>query len=170
MRGAVVQLQQISWIQFTVPVPVFSFMWTRRGSVICHCSIGQWVAVTLSHWPSDPLPVSICPPLYHVTCSPVWSLRLQTTRTSAILHSVIPTPSSAQHRVIPNLDPEYNSPHPAPIRPYTLHQDGQHRHPHPHRSFRRQSVHCYSQLQKVMVETGASSTKFSQCPEKALTK
>ena len=55
-------------------------------------------------------------------------------------------PRSAQHRVIPNLDPEYNSPHPAPIRPYTLHQDGQHRHPHPHRSFRSQNVHSYSQL------------------------
>ena len=55
-------------------------------------------------------------------------------------------PRSAQHRVIPNLDPEYNSPHPAPIRPYTLHQDGQHRHPHPHRSFRSQNFHSYSQL------------------------
>ena len=104
---------------------------------ICHL-------VTLAQWPAASIDMSSFISRYmHAAPSGHSDYRLHVPLQFCILLS---PPSSAQHRVIPNLDPEYNSPHPAPIRPYTLHQDGQHRHPHPHRSFRSQNVHSDSQL------------------------
>ena len=129
------------------PRPSFQFHVDQER--ICHLSlqyriVGICHLVTLAQWPAASIDMSSFISRYmHAAPSGHSDYRLHVPLQFCILLS---PPRSAQHRVIPNLDPEYNSPHPAPIRPYTLHQDGQHRHPHPHPSFRSQNVHSYSQL------------------------
>ena len=123
----------------SLSLAVFSFMWRPGPGAGADLSlqyriVGTCHLVTLAQWPAASIDMS---PFISRYMQPrlVTQTTDCTTRTSAFCY---PPPSWAQHRVIPNLDPGYNSPHPAPIRPYTLHQDGQHRHPHPHPSFRNQ--------------------------------